>query len=166
MKLIFCPACTDVFRLVPDVWRKCMCGASGGQYNRDNMTATVGGNARVFGVGNPFFNELYVFLPFDAKREVRHKMYGQTDTDAWWGEYPGDKQIFRIHSADGPRLTIKVIPRGANNLIKVTDKRSWWIQDWHGKRGVPVELLVPANPKPKAGQVTSWKKSSEKGPAN
>ena len=61
MKLLACPVCHDVLGLLGQEWRICLCGASGGQYNADLMTATVGGAARVFGVGNPFFD---VLLPF------------------------------------------------------------------------------------------------------
>ena len=100
MKLLFCSDCHDVHELITNVWRKCLCGKSGGQYNRDGMTATIGGRARVFGVGNTFFNELYPLLGPDGKKTVREKYFGQ-ETDAWWGEYPGDQQIFRVRLADG-----------------------------------------------------------------
>jgi hypothetical protein len=43
-KLIRCKKCEDIVRLVHTKWRKCECGKSGGQYNDDMISATVGGD--------------------------------------------------------------------------------------------------------------------------
>lgn len=156
MKLLFCPLCHDAKSLVMPEWRVCLCGASGGQYNKDGMTATIGGAARVFGVGNPFFSELYPFLSEEGKKQVREKFFGQP-TDAWWGEYPGDKQIFRIANADGPKLSIKIVTKGALDekglaRIVIKDKRDYTIDGQKNVRSVD----VPINPKVK--HKTRWDK--------
>lgn len=155
MKLLFCPDCHDVHGLVMQEWRMCLCGASGGQYNRDGMTATVGGKARVFGVGNPFFNELYSFLAVEGKRKVRQAFYGQPDTDAWWGEYDADQQILRIKDANGPRLQVRVRPCECGKddcgqmTVVIVDKREHWLV---GKSGIG-SVTVPKNPMVK---ITRW----------
>ena len=138
-------------------WRTCLCGASGGQYNKDGMTATLGGAARVFGVGNTFFNELYPFLDEEGKRKVRLKFFGQP-TDAWWGEYPGDKQIFRIAEAKGPRINVKVLKKDElekKDLTRVVikDKRYYTI---YGEESVAF-VDVPINYKVKPRK-TRWDK--------
>jgi len=163
MKLLFCPICHDALGLLGQEWRKCICGASGGQYNRDQMTATVGGLARVFGVGNPFFSELYPYTTPETRREMRKKYYGQPDTDAWWGEYPGDLQIFRIQSPDGPRLKIIIEHLGISektrqawepgqNRVIIVDKRPFTIDS-----KVLKEVIVPANFKPELRQTLKKK---------
>jgi hypothetical protein len=101
MKLIYCPVCDDVFRVVSHEWRVCMCGRSGGQYNPDNLTSTVGGKAKVFGIPNPFFSETYMAPPEDIIR-LRHKYNDTWITDIWWGEYKGDWQIIRVNNPQGP----------------------------------------------------------------
>ena len=143
MKLLFCPDCHDAHELIPDEWRMCLCGASGGQYNADGMTATIGGRARVFGVGNTFFNELYPLLGPDGKKIVRQKYFGQ-ETDAWWGEYKGDQQIFRVEEAEGPRLKIRIKvlddPSDMVDII-IVDKRTHIVD---GKLDVK-SVRVPRN---------------------
>lgn len=159
MKLLFCPDCHDVHGLIMQEWRMCLCGASGGQYNRDGMTATLGGKARVFGVGNPFFNELYPFLDVEGKRKMRAQFYGQPDTDAWWGEYEGDQQIFRIVDAKGPRLKVKVGWTGGPTMdVAVVDKRQYWLD---GKKDV-VYVTVPKNPQVKLTRWSGKKKEAKK----
>lgn len=129
MKLLFCPACHDAFSLRPEQWRRCRCGASGGQYNRDKETATIGGRARVFGVGNPFFFPTWL-AKTDNERQALRASYYQRSQDCWWGESPdtpGDVQLFRIADAAGPRLRIKIIYNHdhtlRNKTIKIIDKR-------------------------------------------
>jgi hypothetical protein len=159
MKLLFCPDCHDAHELIPDEWRMCLCGASGGQYNADGMTATIGGRARVFGVGNTFFNELYPLLGAEAKKMVRQKYFGQ-ETDAWWGEYKGDQQIFRIKSAKGPRLKVEMkLVVGRMVDIIVVDKRDYWIDGEFLKESV----RVPQNPgyKPPRKRKPKKKETSE-----
>lgn len=155
MKLLFCPLCFDVKGLVMAEWRECLCGESGGQYNKDGMTATLGGVARVFGVGNPFFNELYPFLNEEGIAKVRQKFYGHQH-EAWWGEYPGDTQIFRIRNADGPRLKVRISDsdRPLECVVAITDKREYWID---GKFRLS-HVLVPKNVKVKTRWNTNEKK--------
>lgn len=165
MKILYCQICGDVLGLLGQEWRKCVCGDSGGQYNADCMTATVGGKARVFGVGNPFFSELYPYTTPETRKEMRKRFYGQPDTDAWWGEYPGDVQIFRIQSPDGPRLKVKVCSLGfdektrkacepGQNRVTVVDKRPFTID---GKSDLK-EVTVPANVNPRQRQTLRRKK--------
>lgn len=101
MKLIYCPVCDDVFRVESFTWRICNCGRSGGQYNPDNLTATIGGKAKVFGIPNPFFSDTYMAPPEDIIK-IRHKYNDQWITDIWWGEYKGDWQIIRVNNPIGP----------------------------------------------------------------
>ena len=127
MKILQCPICRDVVGLLGQEWRKCICGASGGQYNRDLITATLGGRARVFGVANPFFNEMFPFLNEEGKAAM-HKKLNYVPIDCWWGEYAGDAQIFRIESPDGPRLNVRIVRiDAATNHVAVIDKRPYTI---------------------------------------
>lgn len=169
MKLLFCPLCHDVQGLILPKWRICLCGKSGGQYNVDGMTATLGGEARVFGVGNPFFEYLYPFLEELGKRKMWKKYYGHELGDCWWGEYEGDNQILRILSAEGPRLELKIknlaetgpkriLTESGTNLVTVVDKRQYmflgkWIQ------GEKISFNCPANLRVK---VTRWNKKEKK----
>ena len=142
MKLLFCPICHDVLGLLDLHWRTCICGCSGGQYNPDGMTATIGGMGKVFGVGNPFFNDLYPFLENKGKREMRQKFYGQPDSDCWWGDYPGERQIFHIQDPTGPRVKTKIVKQNVtSNTIAIVDKRQVWID---GKDDIK-EVTVPRN---------------------
>jgi hypothetical protein len=137
------------------VWRTCLCGKSGGQYNVDGMTATLGGEARVFGVGNPFFEYLYPFLEEAGKRKMWKKFYGHELGDCWWGEYEGDNQILRIVDANGPRLKLKVeniretgpariLTESGTNRVTVIDKRMYsFLGKWY--RGDQCNFTVPAN---------------------
>lgn len=143
MKLLFCSECGDMKGLHSKEWRMCYCGASGGQYNRDGMTATLGGSARVFGVGNPFFNPLYVFLESEGKKKLQKKYYGHEDGDCWWGEYEGDVQIFRIASAYGPRLKVTVREFSKTAMIvTIVDKREHTVDGLRNR----VEVTVPVHP--------------------
>lgn len=96
MKLIRCKNCDDVVRLIHPRWRTCECGQSGGQYNGLTMSATVGGNCEVIGIRNDFFEH----EPFSEERNSRNTIIQ--------GEYEGDVQIFRIESALGPSLKIRI----------------------------------------------------------
>lgn len=133
MKLLFCPACHDTFGLRAEQWRRCVCGASGGQYNRDKETATIGGKARVFGIGNPFFFPTWLAKTEDERQALRASYY-QRDQDCWWGESPdtpGDVQLFRIPDAAGPRLRIKILyypdRLGSTKVIQIIDKREFTV---------------------------------------
>lgn len=165
MKLLFCPICHDVLGLLGEEWRTCVCGCAGGQYNDDNMTATVGGAAKVIGIGNPFFNPLWIHLTPEKKRELRQQYYGQPDSDAWYGEYPGDIQIFRITSPNGPRLKVTVEPvqgslqrtlnrwEPGENKVTVVDERPFTID---GKDDL-LTVVVPANISPAIRQLIDRK---------
>lgn len=52
MKLLLCPHCQDVVRLVEVRKRACECGASWGQYT-DDINAVYGGAAIMLGISNP-----------------------------------------------------------------------------------------------------------------
>lgn len=54
MKLIFCPACADVVRLL-DFRRECDCKKSYGYYEKDGLHAVIGGEAIPWGISNPSF---------------------------------------------------------------------------------------------------------------
>jgi hypothetical protein len=54
MKLIFCPSCEDVVRLI-GAKRECLCGSSGGRYLEDGLHAEVWGNAVPLGFANRSF---------------------------------------------------------------------------------------------------------------
>jgi hypothetical protein len=159
MKLLFCPNCHDVLGLLGKEWRRCICGASGGQYNKDLMTATLGGIARVFGVGNPFFNELWPILTAEQKKPLREKWYNHNDGDCWWGECVGDVQIFRIESANGPRLKVelKLLTNGTQ-IVTIVDKRSYTVD---GKLDIKT-VTVPSNPIPFKRQTLKRNKAAVK----
>lgn len=154
MKLLFCPFCYDVIRLIEREWRQCDCEKSGGQYNKDGMTATLGGAARVFGVANPFFDNLWLELDEIQRIKYREKNhYGPGD--CWWGEFKGDTQIFRIESAEGPRLRIKVKQVSAqSNEVTIIDSRKHWIDGIFDADNV----IVPANVEPsfKGKRIPKW----------
>jgi len=93
MKLIRCRWCGDVVCLYKEEWRKCLCKASGGQYNEDNQTVTVGGKCEVIGIRNDYFD----YEPFteERNREGRNVIIQ--------GEYEGDKEVKRVKSSRKPR---------------------------------------------------------------
>lgn len=53
MKLIYCPACHDVVRLLTLKPRTCACGRAFGMYDEDDLHAFVGGSAIPLGFANP-----------------------------------------------------------------------------------------------------------------
>lgn len=55
MKLIFCPECRDIVKLVTDKWRTCDCGKSGGRYLDDDLEAVYEGRAVPLGIDGPSF---------------------------------------------------------------------------------------------------------------
>ena len=127
MKLIYCNKCRDVIRLIQENWRKCYCGKSGGQYNDDLVTATVGGSCKVFGIANPFFSK--EFQKAKNKQYVRWKYgYGYESTDIWYGEYKNDTQVFRIKSPNGPKLKMRINKLNSKqNGIWINDDRKFRI---------------------------------------
>lgn len=54
MKLIFCPNCSDIVRLM-DYRRECECKNSYGYYEKDGLNAVIGGEAIPWGISNPSF---------------------------------------------------------------------------------------------------------------
>jgi len=138
MKLIKCNQCGDVARLIHTKWRKCECGKSGGQYNSDMISATVGGDCEVIGLRNDYF----ATKPFSKGRE-------KTDDKGYvgsiiQGEYLGDVQIHRVKSGDGPRLKMTIEEFDSeNNLITFTDDREYTINIKGDKS--PKTIEVPIN---------------------
>lgn len=55
MKLIFCPKCHDVLKLLRDQHRSCICGKSGGLYKEDGLHAIIYGSAIPVGFTNLTF---------------------------------------------------------------------------------------------------------------
>lgn len=135
-KLIRCKKCEDIVRLVHTKWRKCECGNSGGQYNDDLMSATVGGDCEVIGLRNDFF----AAKPFSKKRNEDGL------NNIIQGEYEGDVQIHRIESGDGPKLKIKIEKLDdENNKITFTDDRKYTINLKGDKSPKTVEVPINKN---------------------
>lgn len=130
MKLIRCKKCNDVVRLIHREWRTCDCGKSGGQYNDDMLSATVGGLCEVIGIRNDFF------VPNIKKRIGKEGIIQ--------GEYKGDVQIQRIISGKGPKLKMD-IERFSKDLNKLTfkDRRKYTI-NLKGNKS-PKFIFVPYN---------------------
>ena len=55
MKLIYCPECKDIQRLIPTITRYCDCGKSWGKYNEDGIGAIIGGKSIPLGIANGGF---------------------------------------------------------------------------------------------------------------
>lgn len=134
MKLIRCRNCEDIVRLIHTKWRRCECGSSGGQYNIDLLSATVGGDCEVIGIRNDFFH----YDPFSKSRiefDRNHIIQG---------EYFGDVQIHRIESGDDPRLKMKVVRlNSTDNELFFNDKRKFIINIDGDK--TPKSITVPYN---------------------
>lgn len=107
----------------------CECKSTGGQYNADLMSATLGGDCDVIGIPNPFFDEInkYLIEENGGKQFYRDK-FGWGKQDIWYGGGPNDLQIHRITSAKGPRLsmTVEVVDKNHTKSI-ITDKRNYTI---------------------------------------
>ncbi len=128
MKLIFCKRCKDIIRLVHTKWRTCECGASGGQYITCDKNvlpiATVGGECDVIGIPNPCFDEVFKYLSEGQGRKWYRDKHGGWVSDLIFGEFPGDRQVFRIESSNGGAVKVKCeqVDNGSTNpnLVKVT----------------------------------------------
>jgi hypothetical protein len=141
MKLIRCKNCDDVVRLVHTKWRKCDCGKSGGQYNDELLSATVGGDCEVIGIRNDFFSA----KPFSKERSKVDDKGARNNIIQ--GEYEGDVQIHRIESADGPKLKMKTEKIDDDTLkVTFTDDRKYTINLKGNKSPKTIEL--PANDSP------------------
>ena len=62
MKLLFCPVCQDVKKLLERRRRVCICGESWGQYT-DDLNAVLGGKALPLGIDNMTFVDAYHHIP-------------------------------------------------------------------------------------------------------
>jgi hypothetical protein len=135
-KLIRCKECEDIVRLVHTKWRKCECGKSGGQYNDDMISATVGGDCEVIGLRNDYFTK----KPFSKAR-------GNNELNAIiQGEYDGDVQIHRIKSGDGPKLKMEIEAiNKTNNQITFTDDREYTINVKGDKSPKTIEVPINKN---------------------
>ena len=69
MKLLFCPCCQDVKKLLERKRRVCICGESWGQYT-DDLNAVLGGKALPLGIDNNSFIDAYHFTPDDGRGSV------------------------------------------------------------------------------------------------
>ena len=129
MKLIHCKKCHDVVRLIHTKWRMCECKLTGGQYNADLMSATIGGDADVLGIPNPFFDEINKYLiEENGGKQFFRTSKGWGTQDLWYGGGAGDLQVHRISSPKGPRLSMKVEVVDKNHTKSIiTDKRDYLI---------------------------------------
>ena len=125
MKLIRCKKCNDVVRLIHTKWRTCDCGKSGGQYNDDLLSATVGGKCDIVGISNLFFDDKFRALSDKEKVKFRKKINHHYQ-EIWYWELLGDFQIHRIKSPEGPRLKIKIKRIDDKNVKLIfKDKRKY-----------------------------------------
>lgn len=116
MKLLYCPACTDVVRIVYKTWRNCACGKIGAQYNSCRLTATIyGKDARVFGIANPFFNkDFQTWSP--QKKGAVHRKFGYKKTEIWWGGDKGDWQLLKTKRRQ--RLSDKAVDKQVREICE------------------------------------------------
>lgn len=157
MKLLWCDVCHSVIQITSNEWRRCTCGRVGGQYNVDEVTATIGGKGRVFGISNPFFSLSWLTWAEETKQEFRRKHYPEGQgSDCWWGNYIGDVQLFWIESSKGPRLKTqsRLVSKKDNAQvirtveIRIIDTRKRKIADKLNRR----KVIIPAN----AGTVITY----------
>lgn len=143
MKLIRCKSCNDVVRLIERKWRMCECGKGGGQYNKDMVTATVGGDCDVVGISNLFFDDKY--RKMSEKEKTEHKKeIDHSPCEIWYGGGYEDEQIFKIKSPKGPRLNADVEWINGDSKLTFKDKR-----DFNGaSKKNPKFIITKDNPKP------------------
>ncbi len=142
MKLIRCKVCNDVVRLVAKKWRMCDCGKSGGQYNKDMMSATVAGECDIVGISNLFFDDEFRKLSEKEKVKFRKKINHHW-CEIWYGEMEGDEQILRIKNPKGPRLRMDIIVLSKKRVKAViTDKRKYSINRKHNSSP---KFIITAN---------------------
>jgi hypothetical protein len=63
MKLLFCPNCSDVFKLSGEI-RSCKCGMCRGKYHDDYHRAVVNGKGMSIGIDNQTMHMAYSELMF------------------------------------------------------------------------------------------------------
>lgn len=56
MKLIYCPECCDIVRLMSN-WRRCQCGAARGAYRIDGLHVDIEGTAIPLGIDSYSFRQ-------------------------------------------------------------------------------------------------------------
>ncbi len=146
MKLIRCKNCNDVIRLIHTKWRMCDCEKSGGQYNEDLLSATVGGDCDIIGISNLFFDEDFRKLSEEEKVEYR-KSINHHYCEIWYGENSGDYQIHRIDSPKGPRLLMDVEFIDGNKTISTfIDNRNYSINLPNNNKPAKIFLDNDMNP--------------------
>lgn len=146
MKLIRCKSCNDVVRLIAKNWRMCDCGKSGGQYNKDLMSATVAGECDIVGISNLFFDDDFRKLSEKQKVKYRKKINHFT-SEIWYGEVEGDEQILRIKNPKGPRLRMNIVVLSKKRVKAIiTDKRKYSIN--RKKNNMPKFIITENNLQP------------------
>lgn len=145
MKLLNCNVCNDVVRLIHTKWKVCECGACGGQYNEDLLSATVAGDCSVFGISNWFFDKEFNELNSEDQ-EAKKKKHGHPPQFIWFGEYVGDIQIIRIENPNGPRIKMDVEFDGNSTFSKITDDRQFTLGTQSGKDSFKLEgnQMIPS----------------------
>lgn len=68
MKLIYCPECQDIQRLIPTITRHCDCGKSWGKYNEDGIGAIISSVAIPLGIGNQSFQAALTMMEVNPWR--------------------------------------------------------------------------------------------------
>jgi hypothetical protein len=63
MKLIFCPKCQDVFKLIAEKVRHCECGHVWGFYAEDGLNAEISAEAVPLGFANTSFAYAMAYRP-------------------------------------------------------------------------------------------------------
>ena len=86
MKLIACQKCKDVMMLVNKMTRTCYCGAVGGKYLDDNITAVVNWDAIVFGIDNSGFSIAKELAEVNKKLPYRYDYF----FSGWIPTKPGE----------------------------------------------------------------------------
>lgn len=164
MKLIHCKHCHDVVRLIHTKWRMCECKKSGGQYNDDLMSATIGGGCDVIGIPNPFFDDIFKYLiEENGGTQFYRDKHGWGKQDIWYGGGAGDLQIHRIESPKGPKLKMRVEIVDKNHTKSIiTDKRDYLID---GKK-LPFVIIEnqmhPSFKQPKKSTKSNGRKNRKK----
>ena len=81
MKLLYCSACGDVFKLSREM-KSCGCGSSRGRYLPDGHEAVVEGYCHVLGISNPSLFGAVSRPAGDYTKDVPDGEYGIM-VDAW-----------------------------------------------------------------------------------
>lgn len=101
MKLIFCPECYDVFKLVM-AERSCSCGACSGKYV-DNTHAEVKGPCVSLAIGNGSLDEAVWLMKSVEQDNTRRWYIDNTKIEYCWvrpNEGPGNPHTKWINEGD------------------------------------------------------------------